>query len=494
MRDFGDNPAYCMYERALNLAGLSGAANPLYASVDTWSFRVALDRAQAYYPARLSNEGPADWSVEEQARSALRERFYRFAIDELSGGYVHETGDSFDALFPHLPANTAEMRSSALYTEAVYPITKAASGKSVMHAWLGCPEAGGAVAYGSIADMEAGDFETCPACGFTAASMGKVAAASTSIDNGFEYHYKAVADEASAYEDARRRADGPKKEVKERASGLFEKLEDALKAAADKRIDVSPPGRFGAVVFVVNAASTSSAGPFASGFVAGGTLGPRAAVSAATLVDEGSDEGRTALNSLLDGLREDGGVAVGAMGIVLDAWSWLLVAYANGQEALMGAVRDGLNALPLVGASGLGTWASEKLSSIIEDVGLQPAEIGALKPVLVNSSHVAAKGEGSFASGYLSVKQQIVAHPLMSTDLFSSLLTEGERLALEQIDALGDSVEIASIELLGEGGPSIPIVIPLPAAVKSQGAEAVQGLFARLRSFYFETTGTRVWE
>ena len=30
MRDCGDNPSYCMYERAAHLAGMSGSANPLY--------------------------------------------------------------------------------------------------------------------------------------------------------------------------------------------------------------------------------------------------------------------------------------------------------------------------------------------------------------------------------------------------------------------------------------------------------------------------------
>ncbi|MBQ9043541.1 MAG: molybdenum cofactor biosynthesis enzyme [Eggerthellaceae bacterium] len=494
MRDCGDNPSYCMYERAAHLAGLSGPENPLYSSVDTWSFQVALSRAKAYYRMRLGNESPADGSLDEQARSALRTRYYRYVVEELGGAYVHETADSFDANIPHVPSNTAEMRLTSLYTDAVYPITAAESGASVMHAWAGCPAAAGSLGLGSIQDMEAGGFETCPICGFTAASMGKVAAASSSIENGFEFHYEAVADEAAVYQEARHRADQPKSEVKSRVGGLFEKLVEVLKSTADKRIDASPPGRYGAIAFVVNAGTTSTAGGFASGFVSGGTLGPRAAVSAATLVDEGSDEGKTALNSALDGLRESGGAAVGAVGIVLDAWSWLLVAYADGQDALTSAIRHGLDSLPLVGASGLGTWASDKLNSVIGDVGLQPAKIGALKPVIVNSAHVAAKGEGSFASGYVSVKQRIVAHPLMSADLFSSLLTEAERMALEKVDGLGDSIEIASIEIAGDGGPSIPITIPLPDAVKFQGVSAIEGLFDQLRSFYVETTGVRVWE
>ena len=47
--DCGNYPDYCMRERASTLAGLSGSSNPSYASVDTWSFSVALSRTRAYY-------------------------------------------------------------------------------------------------------------------------------------------------------------------------------------------------------------------------------------------------------------------------------------------------------------------------------------------------------------------------------------------------------------------------------------------------------------
>lgn len=57
-RDCGDNPSYCMYERAGRLAGLSGADNPLFASVDSWSFSVPLERARVYYRERLLSERP----------------------------------------------------------------------------------------------------------------------------------------------------------------------------------------------------------------------------------------------------------------------------------------------------------------------------------------------------------------------------------------------------------------------------------------------------
>lgn len=501
-RDCGDNPDYCMYERASRLAGLSGGANPLFTSVDAWTFSVPLSRARSYYRARLGGEAPASGSIEEQARSSLREKFYRYAVRELDEGYVHETADSFEAHIPHLPSNTEEMRHTDLYTAAVYPVTTQAAGEGeeavrMVHAWMGCPEVQmhGAEGFASIADMEAEDLPTCPTCSFTAASLGKVAAASTSIANGFEYHYEAVADEAFLYEKARHEAEGPTQEVKSQAGELFEELADALEESAGKRIEPSPPGRFGAVAFVVNAGVTPSAGRFASGFArSGGSLGPRAAVSAATLVDEGSEEGRNVINSALDGIRANGGAAVGAPGMVLDAWAFMLGAYASGQAALKRGVEECLNALPLVGESGLGTWAAERLESATERLGLQPAEVGALKPVLVNSGHVASRAEGFLSARFLGAKSLAAAHLPGSTDLFSGLLTEAEQSAMDGIEGLGDSIEIASIELAGAGGVSIPIVIPLPQEATQTAASAVRELIGRIGSAYVQVTGVRVWE
>ena len=494
-RDCGDNPSYCMYERADHLAGLSSSDNPLYASVDDWSFSVPLERARKYYAVRLANEAPADDSLDEQMRSALRTRFYRYAVNELEQGYVVETDDHFEAYFPRFPSNTQEMRMTSLYTEEVYPVTEGENGKIVVHGWTGCPEAAESLERCSIQYMEQVEHDVCPVCGFTAASMGSVAAASTSIENGFEYHYEAVADEAFLYEKARREADEPSEEVKERVNELLDQLEDVARSAAGKRIDMNPPGRYGSIAFVVNVASSSAAGPFSSAFVASDyALGPRAAIAAATLVDEGSEDGRSAISSLLDGMAGDVGSARGVAGMVLSCWSWVLSAYAYGQEALLGAIEDGLNALPLVGASGLGTWAAEKLRSTIEDIGLEPAEIGALKPVIVNSAHVASKDSGEIAQGLLSVKQIAIAHPSASTDLFSSILAGAEQEAVSQIESFEDTLEIAQIDLGGPGGEVISLSIPIPPSAREVSIEMVHELFARLRSYYIDESGVRVWE
>ena len=494
-RDCGDAPGYCMYERASTLAGLAGADNPRYASVDAWSFSVALDRARAYYARRLASEEPEGASVEDRARSALRQRFYAYASDEVGRGYVHESAESFDALFPHLPKNTAEMRETTLYTEAVYPTTSDGAGQTVAHAWPGCPEVAGAAGAMSIAQMEAEGCPACPACGFTAASMGKVAAASTSIENGFEYHYEAVAQAADDYRKARAELDPLAAEVKGKAGGLLDGCLDVLRRAADMRIDAAPPGRFGAVAFAANANAAAASPGFASGFVReAGELGARAAVSAATLLAEPSDEGKNVVSSLLDGLRERGGAATGALGVVLGCWSGLLGAYLEGQEAVQGAVERAVDALPFASASGLGSWAAGAFEKVAGALGLEPAKLDALKPVLVNSAHAAAADDASFTARFLAVKAQAVAHPLASTDLFSSVVTAAEAAAVEGIAGLDGTIEIASVRLFGDGGPAIPITIALPQAARDAAADFASGVADGVRSVYAQVTGVRAWE
>lgn len=492
--DCGLEPSYCMYERAATLAGMQGAENPLFKSVDAWSFSVALKRAQAYYPRRLAAEAPEGASVEEQARSALRTRFYAFAVEEVGRGYVREGDGSFDASFPRLPKNTAEMRATALYTEAAYPCTVDEEGRATAHAWAGCPAAAGAGSYVSIAQTEAEPFAECPECGFSAASMGKVAAASSSIENGFEYHYDAVAQAADDYVRARAELDPLASEVKRRAGGLFDQVKAALGKVAGKRLSAQPPGRYGVVALVANTASAPAAGGFGSPFVrGGGTLGARAAVSAATLVADSSEEGATVVSSLLDGVRGQGGAAVGALGTVLDCWSGLLDAYARGQEALDEAVSTSLDGLPLAGASGLGTWAAGALREAVRAAGLAPAELDALKPVLVNSAHVAARDDGAFGVRLLSLKKQAIAHPLGSNDVFSSIVGSVEAEAVEGIQGFDGTVEIAVIELW-DGGPSVPVEIALPPAAKDAAADLVQRVADALRGVYAQVTGVRVWE
>lgn len=492
-RDCGDNPNYCQYERACALAQLAGRDNPLYTSVDAWSFNVALERARAYYDERYAIEEPKDDSIEEQVRSALRKRFYAYANAQLEHAYVFETDDMFEAYFPKFPRNTDEMRRTSLYTDAVFPITSAEDGTLTMHAWPGCPQATGSTALGSIAQLEEGGFSTCPICRFTASSMGSVASASTSISNGFEYHYAAIAREAQRYQKARAELDPVSQETKSLATSILEAVKRAFALTAANRIDPHPPGGIGAIALVVNFGELLPESGLGASFVSTGTsLGPRAAISCATLLEDHSDEGKTALNSLLDGI-ESQAAPLGVARVALDCWSASLDAYCEGQAAVLSVIEEGLNGVPLASASGLGTWAANKLKELMEGLSLQPARTDALKPVVVNSEHVADKSEDDFGQRYIAIKRQIITHPMSSTDLFDSMLSNLEEFATGQVLSTGDSIEVASIELF-EGGVVIPVSIPLPQQAKDYSVGVINEAFGRIRSLRASMTGVSLWE
>lgn len=490
--DCGAYPAYCMAERAATLAGLAGSDNPLYSSVDTWSFLAAVNRAKAYYPRRLAQEAPTGTSVGEQAESALRKRFYAYACDMIAQAYAHDLGDSFVCYFPTVPKNTSEVQDTSLYTDRVYPCT-VDDGKTTLHAWDGCPNASGAQGSASIRDIPDDGYVPCSQCGFSRSSMGKVAAASSAIENGFEYHYACVARAAQDYRDALERARPAKSEVKRRADGVFDAIGNLLSHAAKMRIDANPPGSNGVVVLVANTGEDSPAKGFESTFVeATGNLGARVSISAATLVADPSGEGKSVIASLTDGLK-DKGSALGAAGVVLDVWSGMLEVYAGGQEALEGAIRDGLDSVPLAGPSGLGTWAASAFSSVVEAAGFAPANLDALRPVVVNTAHVAASDEGSFSARLIELKKVAVENPLASNDPFAALVRAVGSRASDAIESSDGTIEVASFDF-GGGGASIPITISLPEAAKDAAPGFVERLAETLIDVHSSISGSRPWD
>ncbi len=493
--DSGSQDSYCMYERAAKLAGMSGLQNPFFSTVDTWNFSAALERAKVYYQTRYQKEVPLGSSVDEQANSALRKRFYAYAQAEVGKGYVRETEGSFDALFPLLPKNTDEMRGTTLYLDAVYPKTVDASGVMVMHAWEGCPGAaqGSYLGLGCIREMDGvSGYAPCPYCQFSPSSMGRVAAASSSIENGFEYHYNEVAKAAAEYQKARAELDPMSAKVKEQAEGLLSSVRDALAQACANRIDITPPGHYGAVVLVVDTAAPASR--FPSSFVASegsAALGPRVALSCATLVRESSDEGSNVITSFLDGVSADGSVLVGSMGHVLKLWSGLLGVYTQGHDAMGDAVKQAIDSIPLASASGLGSWASEKLQDMVSDVGFSPPDLRARKAVLVNSSHVLEADGSSFSATLLSAKDQAVS--LEGSVGINGALSSLESAALQSIEDLGGEYTIATIVLL-DGVVEIPITVALPSSVTGSLEQAVRDGIGYLKGVVASLTGVRQWE
>lgn len=497
MADCGADPGYCMYERASTLVGLGGQDNPCYRSADAWSFSVAMNRARAYYWQRYLSEAPASDAVDEMVRSAARMRFYAYAVDALAEGYVYETDETFNAFFPLLPRNTDEMRSTRLYTEAVWPVTEHDNGDLVMHGFDGCPAAaeGTYAGVGSLAQMEEEGFAHCGVCGFAASSVGKVAAASTSIDNGFEYHYQIVAREAALYQQEHAKATELEQAARGPAQRLFDKLKELFSAAKNSRIAVQPPGRIGAIAVVYETGGYSASDVVPNSLVAStAPLGARVAISAATLAHDDSDEAETVISSLLDGVLAEV-AAASVVDAAFDLWSSLLVSYTRSTHALTSGVASALDSLPFVGGLGLGAWASGKLTGIIEDAGLAPPDVVSRKPVVVNTYHVASAEGGTFCRGLVSAKQAVSqAYGGIASDPLSALVGIAGGRLLASYESWDATFVIARIELFGEGGVSIPLEITLPPAIK----EAGQGVIERALDMLLATTGelveVRRWE
>jgi hypothetical protein len=320
-----------------------------------------------------------------------------------------------------------------------------------------------------------------------------VAAASTSIENGFEHHYRIVAEQAEAYEEARKAYQPKARKVRRIAGTLFDDAISALKKMANQRITVAPPGRFGVVAVVASAESRPSDRGFASGFVHGvGTLGTCVAISGATLVSDSPEQGKTVLASALDGVKQRSGSRfVGVLDGVMDVWSAVLFSYADGQSR----IGEGLDALKkrvtLFSDSGLGIWGSKEFEKAMESAGLQPAALDAPKPVLVNTGHVLKADGGPIAARLLSVKQ--AASGLMGNNPLEWVVGALERRSLAEIEGFDGTVTIAEIEIAGEGSPSIPLTITLPDSAKSQAADVVSGIAERLRGIVGDIVGTRQW-
>lgn len=494
--DCGNAPSYCMYERSRRLAGLEGSSNPQYSSVDAWSFSVALRRAQAYYYVRYVQEGPTTSAVDNWARSAIRKRFYAYANDLLTQGYVYETEDYFEAYFPLLPRNTAEMRETSLYTEVAYPITVNEDEEYHMHAFVECPQAQVESYWGlgSVAQLEAEELVKCPVCEFSAASVGKVAAASTSIENGFEYHYHIVAREAAAYQEQRAVLTQSAQAVKRPVESLFQTIKQLLKEVGNHRLVTQPPGSVGAIALVIDTQTLNEADVIANSLVGNNSnLGVRMAISAATLADDDASEADTVVSALLDNLLRE--TTHSLPSFALDVWSGFLRMYSAGNQSLAAQVEGILNHLPLVGASGLGTWASKRLQQTIREAGFEPPDLVSHKPVLVNSYHVAAADQSSFAKGLLGAKQAFSsAYGGIAQDPLSALVGIAAGRLLSSYESWDATFVVARIELFGANGPSIPVEITLPASLKDKGQGVIEQVFSSLLMRTAQSVEVRRWE
>lgn len=228
--------------------------------------------------------------------------------------------------------------------------------------------------------------------------MGSVAAASTSVENGFEHHFRKVAESARDYEHAKNEAVRASGEVRGSVGEVLDAIDEAIREAAGNRVEAYPPGRYGALAALAGDLGSEQGGSF----FAGPDLGQFAAISASILIE---DENEDALAHLLDGVSEDIGPPLSDGGeVVLALWSGLLSAYGKGAEGMCDCVSGVLGSLPLVSAAGLGDWASGQLMELLNAAGLEPANTAAAKSVTSNTLPVAEHGTGPVAEAICALK------------------------------------------------------------------------------------------
>lgn len=390
--DCGNDPSYCMYQRAASLAGVSGGDNPRYASVDSWSFGAPLARARSYYAARLASCEVSGSSGEELTDSACRRAFYAFALDAVGKGSYSEAADGSVSIdLPSLPHNTDETRGTTLYTDCVWPCS-AEEGGLVLHSSLACPGAAGEYAGdASLADLEGGAVLSCGSCGMSIGDMGRTAAASTSIENGFEHWWREVVEASKDYEAARNKEVEAKKKLKEKAAEGADLFEKAIEVLGVARPKLCPPGAYGCVAVVARGSGTFVPSELTAAFSSSAELPAGAAVSAAVLAPDQSTAENNVLSSFFDGLTANESLVGGLLDGVATLWGRLLVGYGSAYGSIADSGGGFLDKLDGVLGGSVGAWLKGKLASVMKAAALEPDDMRLKKPVIASTGDVLSK-------------------------------------------------------------------------------------------------------
>ena len=453
----------CMWERARSLAKLSDIENPHYASSVTWEPQVALDRAKAYYRLRLANEAPQGSSVETKAESAARKAFYTYASAEVNRAYITEDGDRTTSYIPLLPRNTDEVRATELYTDAAWP-TSTNDGKTYLHYGTSCPNYKKGTP-GGLASVAAYDGQDkCNRCHFGVSSLGAVAAPSTSIENGFEYHFDRFKDALEDYVECRNKELELMRQTEDEADRAGNAFDEAIKALSGERPRIAPPGRNGVVALAVSGA-ISSPDELNSSFNTTVRLGDRGAISAAVLAPDDATAQNNVLSRFFSTLEERSGGVVGVLDGVMDVWGRLLVGYGDIQgsaDELMDEMIDDLG-----GGSGalssIASWLGDTVSASVAALGLEPCDLRLRKPVLTDTANV-IKSPGSDITGLSNAQDKLRSIPLGVTD--PKALCEALEYQVERTVS-GTVFTLAEIPL--PGGGSIPLTVDVATLAGALG-------------------------
>ena len=385
--DCGDKP-YCLWQRAETLAGLTPSQNPWYPTTDGWNFGIPLMRARAYYAARSAAEAPQNSTAGELTNSCARKAFYDYALSQVNNGhYIEQADGTVDISLPTLPRNTSEVRKTSLYTDRRWPCTME-GGVRVLHASTDCPGATGpSSGTSSLSDIDAGSASRCATCDMDITDLGRVPAATTSIENGFVYLWKAICEASENYEAHKNelvRFEAEMKEIAEDGADEFDKAMDEL---AGERPELCPPGAWGCVSVVYRGESIITPNELTASFLSGSELPQGAAISAAVLAPDEATAENNVISRFFDGLSSGEGL-VGLPAMICELWGTALHAYGSAYESIGSAVGDFLGLLDGVLGGSVAADLREMLTDLAGSTMFAPTDLRMRKPVLTNSQNV----------------------------------------------------------------------------------------------------------
>ena len=279
--------------------------------------------------------------------------------------------------------------------------------------------------------------------------MGKVAAASTSIDNGFEHYWREIVWASRDYERACNDYIGVEDELEDTAREGVDLFERALEQLSVPRAHIVPPGAWGCIALVARTNDGKVPASLGGSFLDAAQLPPGAAISAAVLAPDESADGNSVLAHLFDGLTSSYPALSESLGDAGRLWGTLLESYGSSFDELAHRSADFLERVDGVFGGSIGAWVRDAVASIVSDAGLEPVDIRMLKPVLVSTSSVFAR------AGWDGVAraQQLVLSLGPSTDIGTIL----RALGIDRLGAIGEgSVTIAELSI-----PGTDLVIPI---------------------------------
>ena len=431
--DCGDNPGYCLYERAKSLATMQSGSNPFYASADSWDFNVAFNRSLAYFKARLSVESPSSQtSVREQSRSYLRKDYYSWVVKKLQECKTSSTGAGSLYDWPEIYHDARGFRESERYHESIYPITFS-DDQMIMHSNPALPCANGASEFGSCADYDDGDYVQCTECLFSASNTGNIGSATTNTQTGFEHYFQEIYKLKKEYDEAKKKYDEEAEKMRGNVDDASNKLSDFLNAAKKARISVSPPGREGAVLLSTTNHVNKSSSILNAFVTQNSNQGTTFSISGAKLE---TDERESGFAIVAKRLKSQNAGAASSI------WNSILDTFSSGNSLNSSVISDHLGGGVL---GDVASYALGKLGKVLDSAGLAPADWSGKKPIIVNTDQIVENEADQFARIFKQAQNTARQASVPSTDFSDSL----KALSNSKIDSMfsGASVDIASVDV-----------------------------------------------